>query len=343
MTAEHFRAGPAAQARGADLPRARSACTLAFVATQAWPAYLALGPGEIRRRAAEAVAALGRCEICPRNCGVDRLENLARVCATGRYARVGTWFPHFGEEDCLRGTRGSGTIFFSFCNLKCVFCQNHDTSQAGHGRELRPPDLASAMLELQSKGCHNINLVTPEHVVPQILEALAIAIERGLGLPIVYNTSSYDSMESLRWMDGIVDIYMPDFKVWTRASAIRYLKAKDYPEVARRIISEMHRQVGALELDERGMARRGVLVRHLVMPGLVEESAAIFRFLAEDVSPDTYVNVMGQYRPEYRAGDYPGIDRRPSAAEMEQARRLAREAGLRRLDERAPGGLVVYL
>ncbi len=310
---------------------------------ETWPAYLALEPDEIRRRAAEAVAALARCEICPRNCRVDRLQNAARVCATGRYARVSTWFPHFGEEDCLRGVNGSGTIFFSFCNLKCVFCQNHDTSQAGHGRELGPEELAAAMLELQDKGCHNINFVTPEHVVPQILEALPIAIEQGLELPLVYNTSSYDSMESLRWMDGIVDIYMPDFKLWTRASAIRYLKAKDYPEVARRVVGEMHRQVGALQLDASGMARRGVLVRHLVMPGLLEESAAIFRFLAEKVSAETYVNVMAQYRPEYRASDYPEIARRPTTAEMAQARTLARAAGLRRLDERARGRLLVYL
>lgn len=323
------------------MPRSAAARTLGIVATRTWPAYLALDPDEIRRRAAEAVAALGCCQVCPRNCRVDRLENLARVCATGRYARVSTWFPHFGEEDCLRGANGSGTIFFSFCNLKCVFCQNHDTSQAGHGRELEPDGLAAAMLELQDKGCHNINFVTPEHVVPQILEALPIAIERGLRLPIVYNTSSYDSMDSLGWMDGIVDIYMPDFKVWSRESAIRYLKAKNYPEVARRIVSEMHRQVGPLELDESGLARRGVLVRHLVMPGLLDESAEIFRFLAE-LSPDTYVNVMGQYRPEYRASRYAEINRRPSRAELDQARGLAREAGLR-LDERAPARLVVHL
>ena len=313
------------------------------MATETWPAYLALGPDEIRRRAAEAVAALAHCEICPRNCRVDRLENQARVCATGRYAKVGSWFPHFGEEDCLRGANGSGTIFFSFCNLKCVFCQNHDTSQAGHGRELAPDELAAAMLELQGRGCHNINLVTPEHVVPQILEALPLAIERGLRLPIVYNTSGYDSLQSLRWMDGIVDIYMPDIKLWTRESATRYLKAKDYPEVAQRVITEMHRQVGALELDVSGMARRGVLVRHLVMPGLLDESAAIFRFLVEELSPDTYVNVMGQYRPEYRASDYEQIARRPTSSEIEQARALAHAAGLRRLDTRRPGRLVVVL
>src|SRR5262245_28391364 len=259
--------------------------------TASWPSYLALGVAEIRRRAELAVESLERCEVCPRNCRVNRLVDEARVCSTGRYARVSTWFPHFGEEDCLRGRHGSGTIFFSFCNLRCVFCQNWDASQAGHGRELRPEELASAMLELQSIGCHNINFVTPEHVVPQILEALPFAIEAGLRLPIVYNTSSYDSMESLMLMHGIVDIYMPDFKIWKKESAIRYLKAKDYRDVACRIVKEMHRQVGPLVVGTDGLARRGVLVRHLVMPGLLDESRAIFDFLASELSPETYVNV----------------------------------------------------
>jgi putative pyruvate formate lyase activating enzyme len=301
-----------------------------------WPSYLALGTTEIRRRAAEAVAALARCEVCPRNCRVDRLQNEARVCSTGRYARVSSFFAHFGEEDCLRGTRGSGTIFFSFCNLRCVFCQNWDASQAGHGREHSPGELADAMLDLQGQGCHNINFVTPEHVVPQILEALPIAIERGLRLPLVYNTSAYDSLESLRWMDGIVDIYMPDFKVWTKQSGIRYLKAKDYRDVACRIMKEMHRQVGPLQIGSDGLATRGVLVRHLVMPGLLDEASEIFRFLAREVSSDTYVNVMGQYRPEYRAEQYPEIARRPTSDEMRRARELFCEAGLHRLDERSP-------
>lgn len=301
------------------------------------PAYLELGRAEVQRRAEEAVAALGRCEVCPRNCRIDRLKDETRVCSTGRYARVSTWFAHQGEEDCLRGTRGSGTVFFSFCNLRCVFCQNHDTSQAGQGRELPPERLAAAMLDLQEQGCHNINFVTPEHVVPEILEALPLAMDRGLRLPIVYNTSAYDALESLAWMDGIVDIYMPDFKLWTSESSRRYLKAKDYPEVAKRALLEMHRQVGPLVVDEQGLATRGVLVRHLVMPGLLDESREIFRFLARELSPETYVNVMGQYRPEYRTGEYPEIDRRPTAREMDEARRLFFAAGLRRLDQRRPG------
>jgi putative pyruvate formate lyase activating enzyme len=221
-------------------------------------------------------------------------------------------------------------------------CQNHDTSQAGQGRELSPAELAAAMLDLQKQGCHNINFVTPEHVVPQILEALPIAIERGLTLPIVYNTSSYDSMESLGWMDGIVDIYMPDFKLWTKPSAIRYLKAKDYRDVACRIVKEMHRQVGPLVIGPDGLAQRGVLVRHLVMPGLLDETREIFRFLATEISPDTYVNVMGQYRPEYRANEYAEINRRPTAAEMDDARRLFYAAGLSRIDQRRPSRLSLF-
>jgi putative pyruvate formate lyase activating enzyme len=307
-----------------------------------WPAYLELfESGELARRAERAVASLARCEVCPRDCRVDRLAGEAKVCSTGRLARVSSYFPHFGEEDCLRGALGSGTIFFSFCNLKCVFCQNHDASQAGHGDEVTAERLAAMMLELQAIGCHNINFVTPEHVVPEVLEALVVAAERGLRLPIVYNTSAYDAMESLALLDGVVDIYMPDFKVWTKQSAIRYLKAKDYPEVARRVIQEMHRQVGPLEIDRRGLARRGLLVRHLLMPGLLDETRDILRFLAEEVSPETYVNVMGQYRPEYRAGSYPEIDRRPTHDELRRARALACEAGLSRLDERARSRLAL--
>ncbi len=277
--------------------------------------------------------------MCPRDCKVNRLENEARVCSTGRLAKVSSAFPHLGEEDCLRGTKGSGTIFFAFCNLSCQFCQNHDTSQAGAGREVQPRELAALMLDLQSLGCHNINFVTPEHVVPQMLEGLLVAIEGGLRLPIVYNTSAYDSLESLRWLDGVVDIYMPDFKVWTPESAKRYLKAKDYVDVAQGVLREMHRQVGALEVDEQGLARRGVLVRHLVMPGLLDETREIFRFLADEISPDTYVNVMGQYRPDYKADRYPEINRRPTHQEMRTVIRLFEESGLHRLDERLPSGM----
>ena len=243
-------------------------------------------------------------------------------------------FPHHGEEDPLRGWHGSGTIFLAGCNLRCVFCQNFDISWQVHGVEVSAEGLAGMMLDLQARGCHNVNWVTPEHVVPQLLEALTIAAERGLRLPIVYNTSAYDSPESLELLDGVVDIYMPDFKLWTNERARRYLRRPDYPEVARRSILEMHRQVGALELDERGIAVRGVLLRHLVMPGLPDETAAILRWIAAELGPDTYLNLMGQYRPEglVRDGDFPEIARRPRGCELAGALDLANELGLRRLD-----------
>ncbi len=269
---------------------------------------------------------------------MDRLANKTAACHTGRYAQVSSYFPHFGEENGLRGWGGSGTIFFSMCNLRCVFCQNYDISQAERGPETPPERLAAMMLELQARGCHNINFVTPEHVVPQILEALPIAVEGGLRLPIVYNTSGYDSLDSLHLLDGIVDIYMPDFKFWDPALSLHYIKAKDYPEAARRNIREMHRQVGPLIFDEEGLAKRGVLVRHLVMPGDIAGTESIMRFLANEVSPDTFVNVMDQYYPAGRVSalQFIEINRRVSPAEQDRAVDAARAAGLWRMEERRP-------
>jgi putative pyruvate formate lyase activating enzyme len=307
------------------------------------PAYLELHrSGELERRVEDAVAELEDCCACPRNCHVNRLENVARVCRTGRQAIVSSAFPHFGEEDCLRGSRGSGTIFFSQCNLRCVFCQNWEISQQRSGEEYDAHAIAALMLDLQEAGCHNINFVTPEHVAPQVIEAVAAAIPMGLSIPIVYNTSAYDAVRSLRLLDGIVDIYMPDFKFWHRESARRLAKAKDYPECARAAITEMQRQVGPLRFGRDGLARRGLLVRHLVMPGQEEETAAILKWLADDVSVDTYVNVMSQYRPDYQVGrgdvkgKYRDIDRRPRRSELAGAIALARGAGLHRIDARLP-------
>jgi len=307
-----------------------------------WPAYLSTHEsGELARRVDEALAMLERCDVCPRNCHINRLEDEVKVCKVGRRARVASAFAHFGEEDCLRGYRGSGTIFFSWCNLKCVFCQNWETSNEGAGEEVDARRLAELMLELQAQGCHNINWVTPEHVVPQILEALPIAIEGGLRLPLVYNTSAYDSLHSLRLLDGIVDIYMPDLKYFDPTLSSRLLKARDYPEVAQAAIREMHRQVGDLEIDgETGLARRGVLVRHLLMPGATDETERILRWLAEEISPETYVNVMDQYHPDGRVvrepGRYPMLERRITADEHRAALRLARDVGLSRIDVRNP-------
>jgi putative pyruvate formate lyase activating enzyme len=301
------------------------------------PAYMALyRAGELQKRAKAAVAGLADCKVCPRDCAIDRLSDETAVCKTGRYALVSSYFPHFGEEDCLRGTRGSGTVFFSMCNLRCVFCQNHDISQTRAGVEMPPDSLAEIMLELQNAGCHNINFVTPEHVVPQMLEALALAIERGLRLPVVYNTSAYDSLHSLQLLDGIVDIYMPDFKFWDSRLSLRYLKAKDYPQAARQALREMHRQVEVLKTDENGLAKRGVLVRHLVMPGDVAGTAQIMRFLAEELSPDTFVNMMAQYHPAHRVlnGKFGEINRRVTNKEMRQAYDEAKKAGIWRFDQR---------
>ncbi len=298
------------------------------------PRYLELlEAGELDRRVEEALDELTPCRVCPRDCRVDRRGNAIGVCRVGRRARVASAFPHFGEEDVLRGTRGSGTVFFAGCNLACVFCQNWEISQRAAGEELGAAELADVFLWLQDQGVHNLNLVTPEHVVPQVLKALALAAKKGLSLPLVYNTSAYDGEKSLRLLDGVVDIYLPDFKFWKPESARRYLKAPDYPEVARRAIAEMHRQVGVLKLGADGLARRGVLLRHLVMPGFLDETREILAWVARELSPDTFVNVMGQYRPAFRVGPdrYPELNRRPYPEELAEAHAAAREAGLWRL------------
>ncbi len=303
-----------------------------------WPAYLEPHrTGELAARARRAAELLAEpCRVCPRACRVDRLADRRALCGIGRRAVVASAFAHLGEEDCLRGWRGSGTVFFSGCNLRCVFCQNADISRYVRGREVSPEELAEVMLALQAAESHNINLVTPEHVVPQVLEGLDLAAGKGLRLPIVYNTSAFEGDESLALMDGAVDVYMPDFKLWTVTAARRYLGRPDYPEVARRAIAEMHRQVGDLVLDEQGLARRGLLLRHLVMPGMGVETASILRWIAEELGPDTYLNLMAQYRPSHLVGSgrYEEIDRRPSRTEYEGALELAAALGLRRLDPR---------
>jgi putative pyruvate formate lyase activating enzyme len=315
------------------------------------PAYVKAFNEEIlQARAEEAVESLRSCRVCPRDCEIDRFNNKIGVCKSGRLARVSSVFPHFGEEDCLRGWNGSGTIFFGWCNLRCVFCQNFETSQRGEGTEVTADELACIMLDLQDIGCHNINFVTPEHVVPQILEALLIAVERGLRLPLVYNTSAYDSLESIQLMEGLVDIYMPDFKLWDAEHCRKYLVASDYAEAARAVIPAMHSQVGELKVDEQGLALRGVLMRHLVMPGLLDDTREITRWIATTLSHDTYVNVMDQYYPAYKAETEPRfaqINRPLRGIEFEQAVDHARSVGLWRLDKRwrhvIPHGRPVWL
>jgi putative pyruvate formate lyase activating enzyme len=319
------------------LPIARPELDSRFLLEDFEPVFLdTWRQGALDAKVEAALEELGRCRACPRHCDIDRLADETAACHTGRHAVVSSAFAHFGEEECLRGCRGSGTIFFSLCNLRCVFCQNWDISQRRTGVELGAVQIANLMLELQSQGCHNINFVTPEHVAPQVVEAIAEAVPRGLEIPIVYNTSAYDSVSSLALLDGLVDIYMPDFKFWNNNSAHRLVKARDYPERAREAIHEMHRQVGALRFGPDGLARRGVLVRHLIMPGQQSESRSIFEWLANEVSADTYLNIMGQYRPQYQVGEtardgiarYSEIDRRPEIGELELAYQEARRAGL---------------
>ncbi|MFP4431742.1 MAG: 4Fe-4S cluster-binding domain-containing protein [Spirochaetaceae bacterium] len=286
--------------------------------------------GELAERAGRAVAALEECELCPRRCGVNRVAGEIGVCRVGRLANVASASPHFGEERPLVGTHGSGTVFFSGCNLRCSFCQNCDISHEAVGVEVDAAGLARIMLELQSHNCENINLVTPSHVVPQILEALDVALREGLDIPIVYNSSAYDSLETLRLLDGVVDIYMPDFKFWHGEGARWLDGVTDYADVATAAVREMHRQVGDLEIV-RGVAVSGLLVRHLVMPRGAANSRAIMRFLAS-LSPETYVNVMGQYRPAHRARRDPVIGTSSTYEEVAGAVEAARDAGLRRID-----------
>jgi putative pyruvate formate lyase activating enzyme len=300
---------------------------------QARPAYRSLF--ELGRLAARAELAREHeraCDLCARNCRVDRTTGRLGACRTGLQARVASHGPHHGEEDPLRGWRGSGTIFFTWCNLRCLYCQNHDISQSAAGGYLTSLQLARIMLELQASGCHNINLVSPSHVVAEILEALVIACEGGLSLPLVYNTGGYDSPQALALLDGVIDIYMPDMKYSDASVARRYSRIGRYPSVNRAAVLEMHRQVGDLVIGDDGLATRGLLVRHLVLPGGLAGTRAIVRFLADEVSPNTYLNLMDQYRPAFNARDHPPLDRRITREEFNAAVQLARQAGLTRLD-----------
>ena len=299
------------------------------------PAYLKLfREGGLSERINEAMALMKACSLCPRECGVNRLEGELGTCKTGRRAIVSSYNAHFGEESPLVGRYGSGTIFMGGCNLLCSFCQNYEISHLKEGVEVEPEQTAAMMIHLAERGCHNINFVTPTHVVPQLLESLAQAVEHGFHIPLVYNSSGYDKKETLEILDGIVDIYMPDFKFWDGRWAERYCEAPDYPERAEKALKEMHRQVGDLVIDDQGVAVRGLLVRHLVMPGDIAGTEKVLEFIAEEISPNTYVNVMDQYRPCGEAHKDEYIDRRLSSREFREAVEAARRAGLTRLDPR---------
>ena len=288
----------------------------------------------LQERIEKALSLLSCCTLCPRTCRVNRLAGELGVCRTGRQAMISSYGPHFGEEDPLVGSGGSGTIFFTHCNLLCVFCQNYDISHRGEGYEILPEGLATIMIRLQEQGAHNINFVTPSHVIAQILEALPLAIKAGLHVPLVYNSSGYDSVEILELLDGIVDIYMPDLKFTDSEVARRYCDAPDYPEKAKAAIREMHRQVGDLVMNEQGIAERGVLVRHLVLPEEKAGTYELMKFLAEEVSQNTYVNIMNQYRPCGGAAQFLELNRGLTSSEYQQALNDAQTAGITRLDQR---------
>jgi putative pyruvate formate lyase activating enzyme len=296
------------------------------------PSYLKMSRSEMKSRVELAEAMLKECTLCPRECRIDRTSGKVGFCGTGDRPLVSSWGPHFGEERPLVGRFGSGTIFFSRCNLGCVFCQNWSISHLGEGEELSFERLARIMIDLRSKGCHNINFVTPTHQMPMILRSLAIASEKGLDVPVVYNCGGYESVEALKVLDGIVDIYMPDLKYSDPGMAMKYSQAKDYPEKAREAIKEMHRQVGDLKIDKGGIAVRGLLVRHLVLPERVAGTMEVMRFIAHEISRNTYVNIMDQYHPCFKAADHPPLDRRITAGEYEEAVKMARDAGLKRID-----------
>lgn len=292
--------------------------------------------GLLAQRIDESRQLLEKCTLCPRRCNAMRLGGRHGLCRTGAHAAVASYGPHFGEETVLVGEHGSGTILFCGCNLLCLFCQNHDISHPGPGDCLEGDEhqLAQMMLDLQEQGCHNINLVTPSHVVPQILAALPLAIANGLTVPLVYNSSGYDLVSTLILLDGIVDIYMPDFKFWSARSAERYANAADYSETARKALKEMQRQVGDLQVNSQGQAERGLLVRHLLMPGAAAETDAILHFLAKEISTSCYVNIMDQYRPAGRSEKLAELHETISAKEYQRAMEMARACGLSRLDRR---------
>lgn len=275
------------------------------------------------------VAKLSRCDICPRNCRVNRLEHEAGFCGAGRQVRLSSAFLHFGEEPELVAKAGSGTLFFSYCNLGCIYCQNHTLSHSAEGHDIDAEGLADAMIDLQRQGAENINFVTPTHYTPQIIEAVVIAAEKGLELPLVYNCGGYESLDVLKSLEGVFDIYMPDIKYADNSVAEKFSQAADYWQVAQAAVREMHRQVGDLVV-ENGLARRGLLIRHLVLPNRLADSFSILDFIKHDISPETYINIMDQYHPCYQAYQQESLSRRITAEEYQEVVNHARSIGLSR-------------
>ena len=297
------------------------------------PSYIKLyETGELQKRIDALNVILEDCHLCPRNCRVNRIQGEKGVCRVGALPMVSSFHAHFGEEKPLVGYYGSGTIFLTYCNLKCLFCQNYDISHLGEGREVSLEELGDMMISLMRQGCHNINFVTPTHQTAQIVSALPYAIERGLEIPLVYNCGGYESLETIKLLDGIFDIYMPDFKYGSNESAKKLSAAPDYVEITKVAIKEMHRQVGDLVIDRRGIAQKGLLIRYLVLPEGLAGTREVIRFITKEISPNSYVNIMDQYRPCYKAFEHPPMDRRITSEEFEEAVRIAREERLERLD-----------
>lgn len=300
-------------------------------------AYIELfDSGELAKRVEIAAAILHKCQLCPHKCNVDRINGERGQCHTPKLAAVSSYGPHFGEEAPLVGTKGSGTIFFTNCNLSCIYCQNYSISQLGEGTYVNKHEIAEMMLSLQTMGCHNINLVSPSHVVPQILEALQVAVEDGLHLPLVYNTGGYDSLKTLRILDGIVDIYMPDMKYADQTTAERLSNARNYPIINHIAVKEMYRQVGTLKINEEGIATRGLLVRHLLLPHNLAGTRETIKYIAKEISADSYLNIMAQYRPCYKAYEIPELRRSLSMAEFRAAIEIAHEEGMKHIDHFNP-------
>ena len=294
-----------------------------------YPSYLELYKrGELRKRIKQAYSLLESCSLCPRKCGVNRAKDKKGFCKTGYLARIYSYMPHFGEEPSISGHRGSGTIFFSGCNMACVYCQNYKFSQLNGGREVESEELALTMLELQKSSCHNINLVTPTHVMPQILQALSLAIPKGLNLPLVYNTSGYELSEVIKLLNGIVDIFLPDMRYAEDEISIKYSSAPDYPEYNRAAVKEMHQQVGIAQIDKQGLINRGLIIRHLVLPDNISGTARTMHFIAQEISSQTYISLMRQYFPCYKADKFPEIFRRVSRQEYTQAKQILLKFGL---------------
>lgn len=293
------------------------------------PGYIRLlETGELNTRVKMLKEKLKSCVVCPHHCKVDRLNNERGFCRAGANMVIDGYGPHYGEEDVLVGTGGSGTIFFSYCTLQCVFCQNCEISHYGEGHEVTAPELASIMLSLQKKGCHNINLVSPSHYVPQIIESVSLAAKDGLILPIVYNTGGYDEIDTLKLLEGIVDIYMPDIKFGDNIKAKKYTNSAEYFDIVKASVKEMHRQAGNLKTDDRGIACSGLIIRHLVMPENLSDTDKVLEFIAKEISMDSFVNIMSQYYPAHKSYTFPELARRVSRKEYNEAVKYAEKIGL---------------